>query len=568
MTMTEEDRKEILLRYEADMKANRFEASKLLEVPADLLEDAYLTYVRVKSAEQSRYALQLLKRMGLVTTRMYEALGRHDFSLMPDSMKTVDVCEAEIMKVLAGNLRESYIYPTLELCFDRSVSPPRCLVSDRARDAVLSSLTRESRIGRYNYDTGTPGWFTSYMLRDLEGCPALMAEVMRPEHYVGVFRTVTELATKKFDSTPSLREIKVPKDAVPAVARLMADDPVLVKKLGVFFSIGVVTGSAKSLVESAAKKSPSLFVSVAHAFVDEALSYVNKHPEFLPSFSALDAYRLSLVSERFGVSGDLAVCMLQDTLGVLENMDEKEATDDMLMRAVRVSSKALPWLHANRPDWVKPQLCSLHVDRWGLENVPSCLRTRELCVAAVENRCGDVRFVPPELLDAYLLEVAIFSDASSVKYVPADLPDAERLCALAVQHDPYTISHVPPSLRTLRVCRPAMKTRGAVKHVPDSLISHMVGLPTLGERLEISNERTSTSSNLLEYSNERSLPKLLEIALKMKDKRPIMLAAKLFPKEAAALALSEHEVVNYLSPEGMDLLKSQHPELADCHTFL
>ena len=106
-------------------------------------------------------------------------------------------------------------------------------------------------------------------------------------------------------------------------------------------------------------------------------------------------------------------------------------------------------------DALTPEIClaSILSEPGSLFYVPGRIRTRELCLIAMQTRApgaSALQYVPPSFKDAEMCDAAVNTDGLNLQHVPDDLKTVER-CALACIKDGLAWSYVPYSSRTLEV---------------------------------------------------------------------------------------------------------------------
>ena len=81
-----------------------------------------------------------------------------------------------------------------------------------------------------------------------------------------------------------------------------------------------------------------------------------------------------------------------------------------------------------------------------LELIPVELRTKEVCLSSLTkaSTVAVLKFVPKELRDLKLCEIAVKGRGENLKFVPAKLK-LQNICELAVKNDPRAIQYVPSS---------------------------------------------------------------------------------------------------------------------------
>lgn len=106
-------------------------------------------------------------------------------------------------------------------------------------------------------------------------------------------------------------------------------------------------------------------------------------------------------------------------------------------------------------DALTPEIClaSILSEPGSLQYVPGRLRTRELCLIAMQTRAPGVyalQYVPPSFRDAEMCDAAVKTDGLNLEHVPDDLKTVER-CALACLQCGLAWSYVPYAARILEV---------------------------------------------------------------------------------------------------------------------
>ncbi len=93
---------------------------------------------------------------------------------------------------------------------------------------------------------------------------------------------------------------------------------------------------------------------------------------------------------------------------------------------------------------------------WTLQFVPEELRTKEMCLVAVEKDGMNLGDVPEELITPELCEIAVTQTGYALELVPEELRTIE-LCEVAVSNSGWALEFVPEEFKTLELCKYAIE---------------------------------------------------------------------------------------------------------------
>ena len=112
---------------------------------------------------------------------------------------------------------------------------------------------------------------------------------------------------------------------------------------------------------------------------------------------------------------------------------------------------------------------TLDVFKQKLMDVPESLRTKEVCLAAVQRNGYELKYVPDELKTREICEAAVQKEGVALVYVPDDLKTKE-LCMMAVQKTGWALEYVPRNMRTPEICEAAVQQdRRILRYVSDHI---------------------------------------------------------------------------------------------------
>ena len=138
-------------------------------------------------------------------------------------------------------------------------------------------------------------------------------------------------------------------------------------------------------------------------------------------------------------------------------------------------------------------LCILAIQKnaYTFEYVPDELKTEEICEMGVKKYGWVLRYVPHKLITKELCEIAVQKDGRALEYVPLKLK-TEEICEMSVKKYGEALEHIPKELRTKELFLTAIEKGLKFYHIPEALWTYRIG-----HQREEKTKRQSNSCNIL-----------------------------------------------------------------------